>query len=60
MPDPVWVDLRTGEVYEIPEKNWSRKGLVYTFKDIPVYDSPVLIADKSLVLILIKSKNYKN
>ncbi len=60
MPDPVWVDLRTGEVYEIPEKNWSRKGLVYTFKDIPVYDSPILIADKSLVLILIKSKNYKN
>jgi hypothetical protein len=45
------VDLRNGEVYEIPEKNWSRKGSAYTFKDIPVYDSPVLIADKSLILI---------
>jgi hypothetical protein len=49
--EPVYVDLRTGEVYKIPEKNWSRKGSGYTFKDIPVYDSPILIADKSLILI---------
>ena len=48
---PVFVDLRTGEVYEIPERNWSRQGSVYTFQSIPVYDSPVLISDKSLVLM---------
>ncbi len=51
MSDPVWVDMRTGEVFEIPAKNGSKKGSVYSFQDIPVYDSPVLIADKSLVLI---------
>jgi len=49
--DPVYVDLRTGEVFEIPAKNWSKKGATYQFKEIPVYDSPVLIADKSNVII---------
>ncbi len=48
--EPVYVDLRTGEVFEIPAKNWSKKGATYQFKEIPVYDSPVLIADKSLLL----------
>ena len=49
--EPVYVDLRTGEVFEIPAKNWSQKGATYEFKGIPVYDSPVLIVDKPLVLI---------
>ncbi|GAB2558930.1 hypothetical protein GCM10027190_05900 [Spirosoma areae] len=44
---PVWVDLLTGHVYEIPKSAWSKTGNTYTFKTIPVYDSPVLIADKS-------------
>jgi hypothetical protein len=48
-PEPVYVDLRTGEVFTIPEKNWSKNGSVYQFKRIPVYDSPILIADKSLL-----------
>lgn len=51
---PVWVDLLTGQVYEIPKKQWSKKGNrnagpTYTFKGVPVYDSPVLIADKSSI-----------
>lgn len=49
--NPVYVDLRTGRVYEIPEKNWSRKGTHYQFVNIPVYDSPILIAEKSLLSI---------
>ncbi len=49
--NPVYVDLRTAAVYEIPAKNWSKQGSVYSFKNIPVYDSPVLIADKSVVMI---------
>lgn len=28
---------------------WSKSGSVYEFNNIPVYDSPVLIADKSLL-----------
>jgi hypothetical protein len=49
--NPVLVDIITGSVYEIPQANWSKKGNTYTFKDIPVYDGPVVIADKSLVKI---------
>jgi hypothetical protein len=48
---PVWVDIITGGVYEIPSDQWSRKGNTYTFKGIPVYDAPILIADRSLVRI---------
>lgn len=45
----VWVDVLTGHVYEIPKNSWSKSGSTYTFKNVPVYDSPVLIADKSLL-----------
>ena len=46
---PVYADLITGAVYEIPADKWSRVGNRYIFKDMPVYDAPILIADKSLV-----------
>ena len=42
---PVWVDMLTGHVYEIPKDQWTKTGNTYTFRNIPVYDSPVLIAD---------------
>ncbi|MBW3630744.1 MAG: hypothetical protein KY464_15810, partial [Gemmatimonadetes bacterium] len=45
--DPVYVDLRTGAVYDIPEGSWSHDGTQHAFRDIPIYDSPVLIADRS-------------
>ena len=48
---PVWVDMITGGVYEIPSGQWSRNGSTYTFKGIPVYDAPILIADRSLIRI---------
>ncbi len=48
---PVYVDIITGNVYEIPKSDWSKKGSTYRFKNIPVYDGPILIADKSLILI---------
>ncbi|MCY7351414.1 MAG: hypothetical protein LH606_12225, partial [Cytophagaceae bacterium] len=47
---PVWVDLLTGRIYEIPKNQWSKTGNSYTFTGLPVYDSPVLIAEKALVL----------
>ena len=49
---PVWVDLRTGEVFAIPVNKWKKNGNTYWFSDIPVSDSPVLIIDKSLITIL--------
>lgn len=47
---PVWVDLLTGHIYEIPTGSWTKTGTTYTFNNVPVYDSPVLIAEKSLLL----------
>ncbi len=47
--EPVYVDLREGKVYEIPPQARSKQGGVYTFRDVPCYDSPILIADKSLI-----------
>lgn len=47
--NPVLVDIITGGVYEIPANQWSKNGNIYTFKGIPVYDAPILIADKTLI-----------
>nr|WP_206445573.1 beta-galactosidase [Spirosoma sordidisoli] len=46
---PVYVDLISGGVYEIPAGQWKKTGSTYTFTNMPVYDAPILIADKSLV-----------
>ncbi|MHC4679648.1 MAG: hypothetical protein ACYTEK_13205, partial [Planctomycetota bacterium] len=47
--EPVYVDLREGRVYEIPEKNWSRQAKNWSFRDVPCYDTPILIADRDSV-----------
>jgi len=44
---PVFVDLISGKVYEIPKNQWSKKGSTHTFTALPVPDYPVLLADKS-------------
>ena len=47
LKDPVWVDLFTGKVYELP-KRCQVKGKSYvSFCDIPVYDSPCLLTERS-------------
>jgi len=48
---PVVVDIITGNVYEVPASQWSRNGTVTTFRGIPLYDAPMLLADKSLIQI---------
>ncbi|MFZ2641882.1 MAG: beta-galactosidase [Verrucomicrobiia bacterium] len=48
--EPVWVDLITGGIHTIPAKQIVRDGDKVIFKDIPVYDAPVLITEKSLVM----------
>lgn len=49
--EPVLVDIITGCVYAIPEGQWKQEGNISRFYGIPVYDAPVLIADRSLVQI---------
>jgi len=47
---PVWVDLVSGRIYEIPANRIIKAGEFTIFKDIPLYDAPVLLAEKGLVL----------
>lgn len=49
--EPVYVDMRTGKIYDIPAKDWDKNGTNYKFRNIPIYDSPILIAEKSLIKI---------
>jgi hypothetical protein len=48
---PIYVDILTGGVYEIPDNQIVKKGSVITFRNMPVYDAPVLITDKSILSV---------
>lgn len=48
--EPVWVDSVTCAIYEIPKEKISVEGDTTTFKDVPVYDAPVYITEKCLVM----------
>ena len=49
MQEPVWVDLLTGRIYEVPRENVlaSESGTVYI--DVPCYDSPAVLTEKRVV-----------
>lgn len=49
---PVWIDLITGNIYEIPAEKMVTAGEAVTFHDVPIYDGPVAIADRSLLSIM--------
>ena len=51
--EPVWVDLITGWVYEIPQENQIVHADGITFVRIPAYDSPCFVAERT-ALDLIK------
>jgi hypothetical protein len=45
--EPVWVDLVSGRVYEIPANSITTASNTTVFRRIPLYDAPVLIAEKA-------------
>ncbi len=49
LSDPVWLDLLTGRIHEIPTANMTRIGDVTAFSAIPVFDSPVVLTDRSIL-----------
>lgn len=51
LDQPVFVDIISGSVYEIPQAKWKKTDNKMIFSDIPVYDAPILIADKSLLYL---------
>jgi len=48
--DPVWVDVITGRIHEIPEECKSLADGKMVLTKIPTYDAPVIITDRKLVL----------
>ena len=48
--EPVLVDVVTGRIYNFPDKNIQRDGNKLTLTEIPVYDAPLVITDRSRVL----------
>jgi hypothetical protein len=49
---PVWVDTITGGVYAVPEEKVVVEAGKVIFQDIPVYDAPTFITDKSLLTLV--------
>lgn len=45
--DPVLIDLRTGLVHAIAKDRWSRGAGGVTFRAMPAYDSPILLAERA-------------
>jgi hypothetical protein len=50
LKEPVWVDLVSGRIFEFPAARVSREGDTVVFREVPVYDAPVLLAEKALVV----------
>lgn len=48
--EPVWVDVVTGAIYELPRDRIATEGHKTTLRDIPLYDAPALITDKRVVV----------
>ena len=47
LKDPVWVDLFTGAVYEFPKKDVCVSANSTRYVNVPIYDSPCLLAERS-------------
>jgi hypothetical protein len=52
LKDPVWVDLVTGWVYEVPSENQIQHADGITFVRIPVYDSPCFVTERAALDLL--------
>ncbi|MFW6371609.1 MAG: hypothetical protein ACOC10_10445, partial [Bacteroidota bacterium] len=46
---PCYVDILSGAVFEIPSEKWKKEGQNLVLYDLPVYDAPILVADKSII-----------
>ena len=50
MKEPVWIDMVTGAIYRIPDRMFIRLRKRALFEDVPYYDSPAVITERSLVM----------
>ena len=49
--EPVLVDVRTSTVYALPKTVWTQDDKGAVFRALPIYDSPMLIAEKSALTL---------
>lgn len=54
--DPVYVEMISGKVYEIDKSNYTISGQDSRFKKLPVWDSAIMIAERSQVNLKKESK----
>ena len=47
LKEPVWVDLLTGRIYAFPKENQLVAAKSVRFIDVPVYDSPCILTERS-------------
>jgi hypothetical protein len=47
--DPVWMDMVTGRVFELGAKDFETRGGTTVFARLPLWDSPVLLAERGQV-----------
>jgi hypothetical protein len=47
--DPVYVEMITGKVYNLDKSTWKNAEGCVTFTQLPVWDSPVMIAERAQV-----------
>ena len=47
LKDPVWVDLFSGRVYDLPWRDVSDSPDAVYYMHVPVYDSPCLLVERS-------------
>ncbi|MDO5581908.1 MAG: beta-galactosidase [Planctomycetia bacterium] len=48
--DPVWADIVSGYIREIPKKNIKFSGNKMILIDVPVYDGPIIITDRTRLI----------
>ena len=47
--DPVYVEMITGKVFELDKSAWKSEGGNTTFTQLPVWDSPMMLAERAQV-----------
>jgi hypothetical protein len=52
--EPVLVDVRTSTVYSLTKAQWAEGQDGVTFRDLPLYDSPMLIAERAAIQLVAK------
>jgi len=47
--DPVYVEIISGKVYDIDNSDWENQDTNVEFSNLPVWDSPIMIAERSQI-----------